>query len=245
MVTPVGLLWFIKVMRTITSVCLRERSLTARPLEGTEKDGGGVRPVVAGSRLRGDAVRHQCGVLPVADLSLCHHHLQVRAGSPGLSVTNQNAQCMSAANESRPLLDVKTLLLYVGSCLWMLRVRDMSIWKTKYTSTEQTDELWQSVDKIMFLLCSVELKLFHRLYFSFQLNVTLNQIKPADLQFLYEWQEVLIDQLSVSESDKELFKHGNLTAVCFLSASCLLPVCRVYKSVIQAVQKSDEGHPFR
>lgn len=25
----------------------------------------------------------------------------------------------------------------------------------------------------------------------------------------------------------------------------LHPVCRVYKSVIQAVQKSDEGHPFR
>lgn len=57
----------------------RSPSPTARSLEGAEEDGGRLWVLAAGSGLCGNAVCHQCGVLPAANLPLCHHHLQVSA----------------------------------------------------------------------------------------------------------------------------------------------------------------------
>lgn len=49
-------------------------SLTACSLERAKEDGSSVHHVPAGPCFCGNAVRHQRGVVPVADLPLHHHH---------------------------------------------------------------------------------------------------------------------------------------------------------------------------
>lgn len=80
-------------------------SLTAGSMEGAKEDGSGIRIVASGSRLRGNPFCHQCGVLPAADVSLCHHHFQVRGqwGTSNQSERSQMFQLVHCTTDHSPL----------------------------------------------------------------------------------------------------------------------------------------------